>query len=86
MDANAENNVRVSYYSKLLMQKMNGQELKLDKLSKEELKALYSEVSASDIAKLFDVSFDKVRYRLRKWGIFYSDILRERAEKNTLSL
>lgn len=86
MDVNVEKSMHVSYYHELLMRKMSGEELKLEKLSKEELKALYSEVSASDIANLFGVSFDKVKYRLRKWGILYSDILKERASKNALLL
>lgn len=86
MNDKSESNKHVSLYQALLTRKMNGEELDLYKLSKEDLKALYSEVSASDIANLFGVSFDKVKYRLRKWGILYSDILKERASKNTLCL
>jgi hypothetical protein len=81
MDVNAKDNAHLSFYGELFMRKQNGEELRLDKLSREELKALYAEASTSDIAKLFDVSFDKVRYRLRKWKILYSDIIKERVEK-----
>ncbi|MDI6601190.1 MAG: hypothetical protein QME46_05350 [Thermoanaerobacteraceae bacterium] len=85
MENKANGNTYGSFYHELLTRKMNGEELKLDELTREELKTLYAEVSTTDIAKLFGVSFEKVKYRLRKWHILYSDILKERASKDTLS-
>ncbi|TZE83616.1 hypothetical protein [Calorimonas adulescens] len=79
------NTHRESIYHELLLRKINGDELKIDNLTREELKELYSEVSAADIARLFDVRFDKVKYRLRKWNILYSDILKEKASKDAHS-
>lgn len=79
----------VYLYEELLKMKQMGISLNWDEISKEQLESLFIDegILNNDIASLYDVTPEKVRYKRRKWNITiyspkysYQDIMRENSE------